>query len=47
MVQSEEERLLRKQVRKEEKRIAKILGKVEPTAADEGGGEGEDFRGAI
>ena len=44
MVQSEEERLLRKQVRKEEKRIAKILGKVEPTAEEEGG---EDFRGAI
>ena len=44
MVQSEEERLLRKQVRKEEKRIAKILGKVEPTAEEEGG---EDFREAI
>ena len=42
MVQSEEERLLRKQVRKEEKKIAKILGKVEPTAEEEGNG-GEEF----
>jgi activating signal cointegrator complex subunit 3 len=38
LVQSEEERMLRKQVRKEEKKIHKILGKVE--AED----EADDFR---
>ena len=45
MVQSEEERLLRKQVRKEEKKIAKILGKVDPGMEDEEGGE--EIRDAI
>ena len=39
MVQSEEERLLRKQVRKEEKKIAKILGKVD----NEGNEDDEEF----